>query len=59
MPKKIAPNDIHRRLLNFYGDQTVDVGTVRRWVTDFSSGDSDVKNKATFRTAMYGCHTPK
>jgi len=23
----IAPNDIHRRLLNVYGDQTVDVST--------------------------------
>jgi len=27
--QKIAPNDIHRRLLNVYGDQTVDVSTVR------------------------------
>jgi len=27
---KNAPNDIHRRLLNVYGDQTVDVCTVRR-----------------------------
>ena len=43
--EKIAPNDIHRRLLNVYGDQTVDVSTVRRWVARFSSGDSDVKDK--------------
>ena len=43
--KKIAPNNIHRRLLNVYGDQTVDVSTVRRWVARFSSGDSDVKDK--------------
>jgi len=43
--KKIAPNDIHRRLLNVYGDQIVDVSTVRRWVARFSSGDSDVKDK--------------
>ena len=43
--EKIAPNDIHRRLLNVYGDQTVDVSTVRRWVACFSSGDSDVKDK--------------
>jgi len=42
MREKIAPNDIHRRLLNVYGDQTVDVSTVRRWVERFSSGDSDV-----------------
>ena len=27
-------------LLNVYGDQTVDVSTVRQWVVRFSSGDS-------------------
>ena len=43
--KKIAPNDFHRRLLNAYGNQTVDVSTVRRWVARSSSGDSDVKDK--------------
>jgi len=43
--EKIAPYDIHRCLLNVYGDQTVDVSTVRRWVVRFSSGDSDVKDK--------------
>ena len=43
--EKIAPNDIHRCLLNVCGDQTVDVSTVRRWVVCFSSGDSDVKDK--------------
>ena len=42
--EKIAPNDIHRCLL-VYGDQTVDVSTVRRWVARFNSGDSDVKDK--------------
>ena len=40
-----APNDIHRRLLNLYGDHTVDVSTVRLWVARFSSGDSDAKDK--------------
>ena len=43
--EKIEPSDIHRHLLNVYGDQTVDVSTVRRWVARFSSGDSDVKDK--------------
>jgi len=43
--EKFAPNDIHRSLLNVYGDQTVDVSTVRQWVACFSSGDSDVKEK--------------
>ena len=47
--EKLAPNDIHRRLLNVYGDQTVDVSTVRRWVACFSSGDSDVKDKSRSR----------
>jgi len=28
--ENFAPNDIHRRLLNVYRDQTVDVSTVRR-----------------------------
>jgi len=41
----IAPNDIHRRLLNVYGDQTVGVNAVSRWVVRFSSGDSDVKDE--------------
>jgi hypothetical protein len=39
--EKNVPNDIHRRLLTVYGDQTVDVSTVRR----FSAGDSDVKDE--------------
>jgi len=43
--EKIAPNDIHQRLLNVYGDQTVDVSTVRRWAACFSSGESDVKDE--------------
>jgi hypothetical protein len=46
--EKIAPNDIHRCLLNVYGDQTVDVSSVRRWVVRFSSGDSEVKDKLHF-----------
>jgi hypothetical protein len=43
--EKIPPNDIHRRLLNVYGDQTVNVSTVTLWVARFSSGDSDAKDK--------------
>jgi hypothetical protein len=45
MQKKTAPNDIKRHLLNVYGDQTVDVSTVRGWVVRFSSGDSDVRDR--------------
>ena len=40
MQKKIAPTEIHQRLLNDHGDQTVEVSTVRQWVVHFSSGDS-------------------
>jgi len=47
--EKMAPSDIHRRLLNVYGDQTVDVSTVRQWVALFSSGNSDVKDKPRSR----------
>jgi hypothetical protein len=43
--RKIAPVDTHRRLLNVYGDQTVDVSTVRRWLLGFSSGGSDVRDR--------------
>ena len=43
--EKFALNEIPRHLLNVYGDQTMDVSTVRRWVARFVSGDSDVKNK--------------
>jgi len=53
--EKTAPSDIHRGLLNVYGDQTVDVSTVRWWVARFSSGDSGVKDKPRFgqpRTAV-------
>ena len=34
--EKIASDDIHRRLLKVYGDQTVDLSTVRQWVAQFS-----------------------
>jgi hypothetical protein len=34
---KIAPVDIHRCLLNVYGDPKVNVGTVRRWVSAVST----------------------
>jgi len=34
--EKIEPIDIHL-LLNAYGDQTVHVSTVKRWVVSFSS----------------------
>ena len=41
----VAPIDIHWHLLNVYGDQSVNVSTVRQQVVHFSSDDSDVKEK--------------
>jgi len=38
--KRIASTNIHQCLLNIYGDQTVDVTTVRQRVVHFSSGNS-------------------
>ena len=46
---QIAPTDILWHLLNIYRDQTVDMSTVRLWVVNFSSLDSDMKHRA--------CHT--
>ena len=43
--KKMALIDIHQHLLNIYGDQTMDMRTVRQWVVHFSSTDSDIKDK--------------
>jgi len=39
--KKMAPVGIHQCLLNVYGDQAVDVSTVRWWVLRFSNGKSN------------------
>ena len=41
----MSPIDIHCCLLNVYGEQTVDVHTVRWWVVHFSTDDSGVKDK--------------
>ena len=44
--KMILTTDLHRFLLNIYGNQTVGVSTVRLWVVCFSSDDSNKKGKA-------------
>ena len=41
----MVPTDIYQHFLNVYGDQAVDVSTVRWWVGHFSSGDNSMKNK--------------
>ena len=37
--EKIPPIEIHRRMRAVYGDQCVDVSTVRRWVRRFKHGE--------------------
>jgi hypothetical protein len=49
-----APNDIHWR--NVYGNLTVDVSTVRRWVVRFRSGDLWWERQATFWAALELCN---
>ena len=36
---KVPPIEIHRRMQAVYGDQCVDVSTVRRWVRRFKDGE--------------------
>jgi transposase-like protein len=43
--EKVPPIEIHRRMQAVYGDQCVDVGTVRRWVRQFKNGELGFKNK--------------
>ena len=37
--EKVAPIEIHRRMQAVYGDQCVDVSTLRRWVRRFKNGE--------------------
>ena len=57
--REIAYIDIHQRLLNLYGDQRVDVSTVRQWLVCFSNLTTATRRTATFRMAMHSCHTTK
>jgi len=37
--EKVPPIEIHRRMQAVYGDQCVDVSTVRRWIKRFKDGE--------------------
>jgi len=37
--EKVPPIEIHRRMQAVYGDQCVDVSTVRRWARRFKDGE--------------------
>ena len=43
--EKVQPIDIHKRLVNVYGIETVDVSTVGRRFCRFQSGNRDVIDK--------------
>jgi len=46
--EKVPPIEIHRKMQPVYGDQCVDVSTVRRWVRRFKDGrlgQSDLSDK--------------
>ena len=38
------PVQIHRRLSSVYGEDAVEVSSVRRWLRRFNSGEKDVGN---------------
>ena len=44
--EKVPPIEIERRMQAVYGDQCVDVSTVRRWVRWFKDGELGFKNKS-------------
>jgi len=47
--EKVAAIDIHQCSLNIYGDQRVDVSTLRQWVVGVSGVKSDMKDKPYLR----------
>jgi len=46
--EKVPPIEIHRRMHAIYGDQCVDVGTVRRWVSEVCNKEIVSKTKHQF-----------
>ena len=45
--ESFVPIDFNLCLLSTEGDQTVDVSTIRQRIVNFSTGDSDMKDKAS------------
>lgn len=43
--ENITPIDLHQHFLDIYGNQTVDVSTLRWWVIHFSSDNNNVCDK--------------
>ena len=50
--ENVPPTEIHRRMQAVYGDQLVDVSTLRRWVKQFKDGElgqTDLSDKTRSR----------
>jgi transposase len=45
--EKVPPTEIHRRMQAIYGDQCVDVSTIRRWVRRFKDGELGFQKQNT------------
>ena len=56
--EKMAPTDIQCHLLNAYGDQTVDVSTVKAVGGVFQQWQQ-CERQVAFQMLMYNCHTTK
>jgi len=55
---KVPPIEIHRRTQVIYGDQCVDVSTVRRWVRQFKDGEvgkADLSDKSRSGRPVTDC----
>jgi transposase len=37
-----SPIEVHRRLRSVYGEDAVEISSVRRWIRRFNSGEKDV-----------------
>src|SRR5215469_14583837 len=58
--EKVPPIEIHRRMQAVYGDQCVDVSTVRCWVRRFKDGElgqADLSDKTRSGRAVTGFPT--
>jgi len=44
--KNVLPSQIHHQIYQVYGDNTMSVGMVRKWVRMFNEGRENVHNEA-------------
>ncbi|GBN38112.1 hypothetical protein AVEN_100187-1 [Araneus ventricosus] len=44
--KKVKPAEIHRQLVEFYGENVMTDGMVRKWVRQFNDGRTNVHDEA-------------